>query len=179
VGCLGVRAGVSGVHHLSVFVFLGRLERQRIGKLDGDAADVGAEFVDTADFAFTDEVFEVKSVGLVGFGDAESGGDVLAVTGAAIGIAGKGSAAAGHIDHLSLGKNVVKIFRKPDGPTVPQSRFPPSFHYAIHGKSPVFLFFQLNVWCWWCFDGTGRLLNEKNKKMGNLGLIGKIINFVL
>jgi hypothetical protein len=35
---------------------------------------------------------------------------------------------------LSLGEDVVKIFCKPDGPTVTQSCFPPSFHYAIHGN---------------------------------------------
>ena len=56
----------SGVYQFAVL--LGRLEGQRLTELESDAADVGAEFIDAADLAVTDEVGQIKSVGHAGLG---------------------------------------------------------------------------------------------------------------
>jgi hypothetical protein len=96
----------------------GRLKRQRIGKLDRDTPEIRTEFVDAADLTVADEVGHVVGIFLIKLRHAEAGGDPLAGGGTLVRIAGKRRPAAGHIDHLALGQNIIEILRKPDRPTV-------------------------------------------------------------
>ena len=102
-----------------IFVFvLSWFKRQRIGKLDRNASDIRAEFIDTAYLAVTNEVGHIVGVLIIKLGNAKPCGNVLARSGTLVRITGKRRPAAGNIDHLALGQNVVKILSKPNRPTV-------------------------------------------------------------
>ena len=111
-----------------VFVLVSsRLKWQRIGKLDCHTPDIRAKFIDAANLAIADEVRHIIGILIVKLGNAEPRSNALAVRGALVRIAGKRCPAAGDIDHLALGQNIVKILSKPHRPTVLQSLLASSF----------------------------------------------------
>jgi len=82
------------------------------------------------------KIGHIEGIVVVVAGNAETCRNMLAGIRALVGIAGKGCPAAGDIDHLSLRKYLVKIFRKPYRPVVSQACFTASFCARRHIDSP-------------------------------------------
>jgi len=111
-----------------ILIFVrGWFKGQRIGKLHRHTPDIRAEFIDSADFPIANEVGHIIGFSIFKLGNAEPGGNMFTIRRTPVRIAGKRRTAAGDIDHLALGQNIVKILRKPDRPTVLQSLLASSF----------------------------------------------------
>jgi hypothetical protein len=99
--------------------------------------------VHPADSSIADKIGQPETFILSKLRDAESSRDMFPGTGTTVRIAGECCSAAGNVDHLALGQNIIIILCKPYRPAVPQPLFRPSLDHRFHKNlqlSAVFLF---------------------------------------
>jgi hypothetical protein len=133
-------------HFVVEFFRVGRLKRQRLGKLHRHPANIGADFVHPADFAVTDKIGHIERVRAGVFWHAEPGRNFVARPGAPVGKATERRSAARYVNHLSLGQFVCKILREPNRPIIPKSRLGPALlsceHFTLLELLSVGVFFS-------------------------------------